>query len=87
MTDLTGHSLFSLNTVFKGAFKSVHRKGEGMSMYNVGFTTGVFDVFYVGHLNLLKKCKAMCSHLIVAVCDYDYVRNIKHKVFIRLRTE
>ena len=50
-----------------------------MSMYNVGFTTGVFDVFHVGHLNLLEKCKAMCSHLIVAVCDDDYVRNIKHK--------
>ena len=34
-----------------------------MSMYNVGFTTGVFDVFHFGHLNLLEKCKAMCSHL------------------------
>lgn len=48
-------------------------------MYNIGFTTGVFDVFHVGHLNLLEKCKAMCSHLIVAVCDDDYVRNVKHK--------
>ena len=30
-------------------------------------------------MNLLEKCKAMCSHLIVAVCDDDYVRNVKHK--------
>lgn len=58
-------------------------------MYNIGFTTGVFDVFHIGHLNLLEKCKAMCSHLIVAVCDDDYVRNIKsiRSLFIRLRTE
>ena len=50
-----------------------------MKKYNIGFTAGVFDLFHVGHLNLFEKCKEMCSHLIVAVCDDDYVRNIKHK--------
>lgn len=47
--------------------------------YNIGFTAGVFDLFHIGHLNLFEKCKEMCSHLIVAICDDDYVRNIKHK--------
>lgn len=47
--------------------------------YKVGFTTGVFDLFHVGHLNLLEKCKAQCEHLIVAICDDEYVRVIKHK--------
>ena len=47
--------------------------------YRVGFTAGVFDLFHVGHLNLLERCKEMCSYLIVAICDDDYVRNIKHK--------
>ena len=48
-------------------------------MYKVGITVGVFDLFHVGHLNLLEKCKTYCEKLIVAVCDDDYVRNIKHK--------
>ena len=50
-----------------------------MKPYRIGFTTGVFDLFHIGHLNLLERCKSMCSYLIVAICDDDYVRNIKHK--------
>lgn len=46
-------------------------------MYKRGYTCGVFDLFHVGHLNLLERCKAMCGHLIVGVCNDDYVRNIK----------
>lgn len=47
--------------------------------YHVGITVGVFDLFHVGHLNLLERCKEMCEHLIVAVCGDDYVTQIKHK--------
>ena len=47
--------------------------------YKVGITVGVFDLFHVGHLNLLERCKAMCDKLVVAVCGDDYVANVKHK--------
>lgn len=45
----------------------------------VGYTTGVFDLFHVGHLNILKVAKMHCDYLIVGVTTDDLCIKLKNK--------
>lgn len=51
-----------------------------MKRYKLGYTQGTYDMFHIGHLNLLRHAKEQCEKLIVGVNADSLVLQYKHKV-------
>ncbi len=49
------------------------------TQYMVGYTSGVFDLFHIGHLNILRKSKSMCDKLIVGLTTDELLLKYKNK--------
>lgn len=77
-------SIYDSRLDYERPLRIVHKQeNTEPKKYHVGYVAGVFDLFHIGHLNLLKRAKQMCDYLIVGVVsDEQVIRDKKTSPYI-----
>jgi glycerol-3-phosphate cytidylyltransferase len=71
--------MFDLRSNRKGGEWMVMFASDTDKIWDVGYVSGAFDLFHVGHLNLLKRAKERCNRLIVGVLSDEAIAYAKKR--------
>lgn len=77
-------SVYDPRLEYERPLKQIYKpQEEAPKKYHVGYVAGVFDLFHIGHLNILKRAKEQCDYLIVGVVsDEQIIKNKKTRPYI-----
>ena len=53
-----------------------------MKKYKIGCTQGTYDMFHIGHLNIINNAKEWCDFLIVGVNSDKLIKQYKNKIAV-----